>query len=91
MITLGDGTTTIASGPLTLKLQYGAYRADITAYVMQLTQQNDVILGDAFLRQSKIVAEYDAQGLKRLVLKKGNRKVSVNRPTNGIRQECSPC
>ena len=89
VITLGDGTTTTASGPLTLKLQCGAYRADITTHVMQLTQQYDVILGDAFLRQSEAVAEYDAQGLKRRVLKKDNRKVSVNSPRNGIRQECS--
>ena len=89
VITLGDGSTTTAAGPLTLKLQYGAYRGDITVHVMQLTQQYDLILGNAFLVQTHAVAEYDCQGLKRLVLKKGNRKLSVNRPACGLRQESS--
>ena len=88
-ISLGDGTTTTASGPLTLKLQYGAYRGDITVHVMKLTEQYDLILGNAFLVQTRAVSEYDSQGLKRLVLRKGNRKFSVNRPAFGMRQECS--
>ena len=57
-------------------------------HVMQLTQQYDIILGNAFLIQTQAVSEYDAQGLKRLVLKRGNRKFSVNRPALGMRQEC---
>ncbi len=88
-ISLGDGTTATASGPLTLKLQYGAYAGNITAHVMKLTEQYDVILGNAFLTQTNAVSEYDDQGLKRLVLKRGNRKFTVNRPAFGLRQECS--
>ena len=88
VITLGDGTTTSASGPLTIRLTYGSFKGDITVHVMQLTQQYDIILGNAFLIQTQAVSEYDAQGLKRLVLKRGNRKFSVNRPALGMGQEC---
>ncbi len=88
VITLGDGTTTTASGPLTIRLTYGSFKGDITVHVMQLTQQYDIILGNAFLIQTQAVSEYDTQGLKRLVLKRGNRKFSVNRPALGMRQEC---
>ena len=88
VITLGDGTTTSASGPLTIRLTYGSFKGDITVHVMQLTQQYDIILGNAFLIQTRAVSEYDAQGLKRLVLKKGNRRFSVNRLALGMRQEC---
>ncbi len=86
-ITLGDGSAATASGEVTLKLQYGAYTGDIPVHIMQLPEQYDLILGAAFLGQTKAVAEHDSQGLKRLVLKKGNRKFTVNRPTMGIRHE----
>ena len=88
VITLGDGTTTTASGPLTIRLTYGSFTGDITVHVMQLTQQHDIILGNAFLAQTQALSEYDAQGLKRLVLKRGSRKFTVNRPALGMRQEC---
>ena len=67
-MTLGDGSQTTASGTLSLPLQYGAYRDNVEFHVMKLPEQYDIILGDAFLRQTHAVSEYDARGLQRLVL-----------------------
>ena len=56
---------------------------------MKLPEQYDVILGNAFLKQTRAVSEHDAHGLKRMTLHKGNRKFTVNRPESSALPEVS--
>ena len=66
-----------------------SYRDVIPVHIMKLPDQYDVILGDAFIRQTCAVTESDHHGLKRLTLKKGNRKVTITRAETSPAPEIS--
>ena len=87
---LCNGQQTTCSGQLTLKLQLQSFKVAITCHIMKLPEQYDVILGDAFIRQTCAITESDHQGLKRMSLKKGSKRITVTRPgsAESIRSHC---
>ena len=86
-ITLGNGQQTTRSGQLTLKLQLQSFKDAIPCHIMKLPEQYDVILGDAFIRQTCAVTESDHQGLKCMTLKKGDKRLKVTRPESAKASE----
>ena len=86
-ITLGNGQQTPCSGQLTLKLQLQSFKDAIPCHIMKRPEQYDVILGDAFIRQTCAVTESDCQGLKCMNLNKGNKRIKVTRPESAKASE----
>ncbi len=88
-ITLGNGQQTYASGEISMQLKLQAWQGCIPVHVMRLPDQYDLILGDAFIRQTCAITESDEHGLKSMSLKKGEKRVTVNRAESSARCEVS--
>ena len=69
---IADGSSIRTVGTIIVPLQIQSYRAKLPCYVMDMTPEYDIILGDRWLIQNQAVIDYGEQTCS---LRQGNPRL----------------